>query len=58
MLLVSIVRPAAGSNAQVRTERRVNWKLPEPSNMSTEEMRSLRDEIEKRVLALIGKHTA
>ena len=29
MLLLSIVRPAVGSSGQMRTERRVNWKLPD-----------------------------
>lgn len=34
-----------------------NWKLPDPSNMDADKMRDLRDEIEKRVLSLIAKHT-
>jgi arsenate reductase (thioredoxin) len=34
--------------------RREDWDLPDPKNMSPDEFRSVRDDIERRVLALLA----
>lgn len=38
---------------RVRAARRVEWSLPDPADLSDEEFRRVRDEIEERVRALV-----
>jgi arsenate reductase len=35
--------------------RRVSWELPDPKNLSLEEVRPIRDEIERRVRELVAE---
>lgn len=39
----------------IPAERREDWALPDPKDLSLAELRPVRDEIERRVLALIGE---
>jgi protein-tyrosine-phosphatase len=43
-----------GACPEVPEARRVEWNLPDPSGGDMEKIRSIRDEIEKRVAELIG----
>lgn len=37
----------------IAADRREDWELPDPKDMSTAELRVVRDEIERRVVALL-----
>ncbi|HXD83556.1 MAG TPA: arsenate reductase ArsC, partial [Rudaea sp.] len=37
----------------IPTARRVDWALPDPKNLGDEEFRGVRDDIERRVIALL-----
>src|SRR5687767_1040543 len=37
-------------------KKMVDWELPDPKGKSLEEVRAIRDEVERRVLALLDEH--